>query len=114
MNNIFKIAYRNLLRNSRRTMLTASLITLGVVFVLVYSALAGSFKTYMVGQITDSMLGHIQIHKKGYVASVDNLPLDKNLKAKQLEKIEDFIKDNPMVESYSYLWHLHLQCFLRS
>lgn len=102
MNNIFRISYRNLKRNSRRTLLTASLITLGVIFVLVYSALAGSFKSYMVGQITDSMLGHIQIHKKGYVASVDNLPLDKNLNAKQIEKIEEFLVDNPMVESYSY------------
>ncbi|MEA1914122.1 MAG: FtsX-like permease family protein [Campylobacterota bacterium] len=102
MNNIVKISYRNLQRNSRRTWLTASLITLGVIFVLVYSALAGSFKTYMIGQITDSMLGHIQIHKKGYVASVDNLPLDKNLTPKQLEQIEKIIKDNPLVESYSY------------
>lgn len=102
MKNIFKISYRNLKRNNRRTILTASLITLGVIFVLVYSALAGSFKSYMVGQITDSMLGHIQIHKKGYVASVDNLPLDKNLQANQLKKIEEFIVDNPMVESYSY------------
>ncbi|RLA73634.1 MAG: ABC transporter permease [Epsilonproteobacteria bacterium] len=102
MNNIFKISYRNLLRNSRRTILTASLITLGVVFVLVYGALAGSFKSYMVGQITDSMMGHVQIHKKGYVASVDNLPLDKNLKTKQLQKIEEFIKQSDMVESYSY------------
>jgi len=102
MNNILKISYRNLKRNSRRTILTASLITLGVIFVLVYSALAGSFKSYMVGQITDSMLGHIQIHKKGYVASVDNLPLDKNLQAKQIKKIEEFIVDNPMVESFSY------------
>ena len=102
MNNIFKISYRNLLRNSRRTMLTASLITLGVVFVLVYSALAGSFKGYMIGQITDSMMGHIQIHKKGFIASVENLPLDKNLNKKQLDKIDEFIKDNPMVESYSY------------
>jgi len=102
MNNIFKISYRNLKRNSRRTILTASLITLGVIFVLVYSALAGSFKAYMVGQITDSMLGHIQIHKKGYVASVDNLPLDKNLNEKQLKKIEEFLVNNPLVESYSY------------
>lgn len=102
MNNIFKISYRNLKRNSRRTILTASLITLGVIFVLVYSALAGSFKAYMVGQITDSMLGHIQIHRKGYVASVDNLPLDKNLNEKQLTKIEELLVNNPLVESYSY------------
>jgi putative ABC transport system permease protein len=102
MNNIIKIAYRNLKKNSRRTFLTASLITIGVVFVLLFTALSGSFKNYMVGQITDSMLGHLQIHKKGYVASVDNLPLDRNLNEKAISFIESHIKDNPYIESYSY------------
>lgn len=102
MNNIFKISYRNLKRNGRRTLLTASLITIGVVFVLIYTALSGSFKSYTVGQITDSLMGHIQIHKKGYVASVDNLPLDRNLNAKMLEFIEPQLKENALVESYSY------------
>ncbi|MEA3512028.1 MAG: FtsX-like permease family protein [Campylobacterota bacterium] len=100
--NIIKIAYRNLLRNNRRTLLTASLITLGVVFVLVYTAMSGSFKNYMIGQITDSMMGHLQIHKKGFIASVDNLPLDKNLNEKALDMIEEQLKNNPYVESYSY------------
>jgi len=102
MNNILKISYRNLKRNGRRTLLTASLITIGVVFVLIYTALSGSFKSYTVGQITDSLMGHIQIHKKGYVASVDNLPLDRNLNAKMLEFIEPQLKDNAFIESYSY------------
>lgn len=102
MNNIIKISYRNLKRNSRRTLLTSSLITLGVIFVLVYTALSGGFKSYMIGQITDSLLGHIQIHKKGYVASMDNLPLDKNLNKKQLDRIDKIIKDNPLIESYAY------------
>lgn len=102
MKNIIKISFRNLVRNGRRSMLTASLITIGVVFVLVYAALSGSFKAYMVGQITDSMLGHIQIHKKGYVASIDNLPLDKNLNEKQINKIVEFLEDNPYIESYTF------------
>ena len=102
MNNILKILYRNLKRNGRRTILTASLITIGVVFVLIYTALSGSFKSYTVGQITDSLMGHIQIHKKGYVASVDNLPLDRNLNAKMLEFIEPQLKENALIESYSY------------
>jgi len=102
MNNIFKISYRNLLRNHRRTLLTASLITLGVVFVLVYTALAGSFKSYMIGQITDSSMGHIQIHKKGFVASIENMPLDKNLNAKSLEFIEEKLKNSKYIQSYSY------------
>ena len=75
MFNLFKIAMRNLIRYKRRTLLTASLITLGVVFVLVFVSISGSFKAMMIGQITDSMLGHLQIHRKGYVASIDNLPL---------------------------------------
>jgi putative ABC transport system permease protein len=102
MKNIIKIAFRNLKRSGRRTMLTAALITIGVIFVLVYSALAGSFKSYMVGEITDSSLGHIQIHKKGYVASVDNLPLDKNLNEKQLDKITQMLDNNPYIESYTF------------
>ena len=99
MNNIFKISYRNLKRNSRRTILTASLITLGVVFVLIYTALSGSFKGYMVGQITDSTMGHLQIHKKGYVASIDTQPLTMNLNKTALDFIEPMVKDNPLVES---------------
>ncbi len=102
MKNIIKIAFRNLKRSSRRTMLTAALITIGVIFVLVYSALSSSFKAYMVGEITDSMLGHIQIHKKGYIASVDNLPLDKNLNKKQIDKVLKVLDDNPYVESYTF------------
>ena len=102
MNNILKISYRNLKRNHRRTLLTSSLITLGVVFVLVYTALSGSFKSYMVGEITDSSMGHIQIHKKGFVESVENLPLDKNLDTKSIEYIETFLKNSKYIESYSY------------
>ena len=102
MKNIIKISFRNLFRSGRRTVLTASLITIGVMFVLVYAALSGSFKAYMVGQVTDSMLGHIQIHKKGYIASVDNLPLDKNLNAKQIDKITSFLDENRFIESYTF------------
>lgn len=102
MKNIIKISFRNLMRNGRRTLLTATLITVGVMFVLIYSALAGSFKSYMISQVTDSMLGHIQIHKKGYVASVDNLPLDKNLNEKQIEMITNALDKNPFIESYTF------------
>ena len=102
MNNIIRISFRNLIRSGRRSILTASLITIGVIFVLVYAALSGSFKAYMVGQVTDSMLGHIQVHKKGYVESVDNLPLDKNLNKKQIDKITKLLDENPYIESYTF------------
>jgi len=101
MNNLFKIAVRNLLRYKRRTLLTASLITIGVVFVLVFTSVTGSFKAMMIGQITDSMLGHLQVHRKGYVASIDNLPLNLNIKPKVYQKITEILGSAPEVEAFS-------------
>jgi len=101
MLNIFKIAVRNLMRYKRRTLLTASLVTIGVVFVLVFISVSGSFKNMMIGQITDSFLGHIQIHKKGYMASIDSLPLTLNLGPNALEKVEKAINEIPDIEAYS-------------
>jgi putative ABC transport system permease protein len=98
---LFKIAIRNLLRYKRRTLLTSSLIAVGVMFVLVFAATSGSFKYIMIGQITDSMLGHLQVHKRGYVASIDSLPLTLNLSAKQEEKLEKAIKEITEIEAFS-------------
>ena len=89
MVNLFKIATRNLLRYKRRTLLTA-LITLGVVFVAVFVGVSGSFKNMMIGQITDSYIGHLQVHRKGYLASIDTLPLNLNLKAGDMAKWKGF------------------------
>nr|MBF0223413.1 ABC transporter permease [Desulfobulbaceae bacterium] len=101
MLNILKLAYRNLKRYKRRTFLTSMLISLGVVAVLLFIAVSGSFKGMMVGQITDSMLGHIQIHKKGYLASIDSLPLNRNLTTKQINKVEDILAGEEAIEAYS-------------
>jgi len=101
MLNIFKLASRNLLRYKRRTFLTSMLITLGVVSVLLFIAVSGSFKAMMIGQITDSMLGHLQIHKKGYMASVDSLPLNRNLTNNQINKVKQVLEESGSVESYS-------------
>lgn len=98
---LIKIALRNLLRYKRRTILTMSLITIGVAFVLVFVSVTASFKAMMVGEITDSMLGHIQVHKKGYVASIDNLPLNLNLKLPAFQKVEKKIAEIPEIEAFS-------------
>ena len=101
MTSTLNLAARNLLRYRRRTVLTALLITLGVTALLLFVAAAGSFKQTMVGSITDSMLGHLQIHRKGYTASIDNLPLNMSLQPKAVEKIESALKAEPEVAAYS-------------
>ncbi|RPJ14046.1 MAG: ABC transporter permease, partial [Deltaproteobacteria bacterium] len=101
MANLLKIAGRNLLRYKRRTLLTLGLIVIGVVFVAVFVGVTDSFKNMMIGQITDSYIGHMQIHRKGYLAAIDTLPLNMNLKLRAYNKIEAILKDTPGVEAYS-------------
>ena len=101
MNKVIKIAARNLLRYRRRTVLTTLLITIGVVAMLLFVSTSGSFKAMMVGQITDSMLGHLQIHKKGYVSSIDSLPLTMNMKPAMVNKAEDILSSMKNVEAWS-------------
>lgn len=101
MNKLIKIAARNLFRYRRRTVLTTLLITIGVVAMLLFVSTSGSFKAMMVGQITDSMLGHFQIHKKGYVSSIDSLPLTLNMKPQMFEKAEAFLSERDDIEAWS-------------
>lgn len=101
MSNVLKIAGRNLLRYRRRTMLTSALVVLGIVAVMVFVAVAGSFKAMMVGQITDSMLGHVQVHRRGYVASIENLPVNLNMPAGMVEKVGAALSAQPDVEAWT-------------
>ncbi len=101
MGNVIKLAIRNLQRYKRRTLLTSVLITLGVVAVLLFISVSGSFKAMMIGQITDSMLGHLQVHHKGYLASIDSLPLDLNLQGKQFARVKKILDGNEAVAAYS-------------
>ncbi len=101
MAEMVRIAVRNLLRYRRRTLLTGSLIAVGVIGVVVFSAAAGAFKNMMISQITDSMLGHLQIHRRGYVASIDNLPLTLNLNADQMARVRQALERAPGIDSWS-------------
>lgn len=101
MFNTLKLASKNLMRYRRRTLLTTLLITIGIVAVLLFIAVSGSFRNLMVGQITDSMLGHIQIHRKGYVASIDSLPLTLNMNSKMMGKIREMFSGMKNIEAWS-------------
>jgi putative ABC transport system permease protein len=101
MTKLLKLAVRNLTRYRRRSLLTASLIAIGVVAVVVFEAAAGAFTGLMIGQMTDAMLGHLQIHRRGYVASIDNLPLTMMLSPVDVEAIEETLRARPEVESYT-------------
>jgi putative ABC transport system permease protein len=101
MKNILWIAMRNLLRYKRRTLLTGSLIALGVTLVIVFGGLASSFKDTMIGVITGSSLADLQVHRRGYVESIDNLPLNLFLDPAQVARATDALKGDDKVVAFS-------------
>jgi len=101
MMDILKIAARNLLRYKRRTLLTALLITVGLTAVLLFVAVAGSFKAMMVAQFTDAMVGHLQVHRRGYVGAMESLPVDRNMRPRMLARLYQALDDQDGVEAWS-------------
>lgn len=101
MGRIPRLALKNLLRHKRRSLLTGLLIAVGVAAVVVFVGLTGSFKRAIVGQITDSVLSHLQIHRRGYLASIDNLPLDRSLPPAAYAKLSQILSETPGVEAFS-------------
>jgi putative ABC transport system permease protein len=101
MRNLFKIALRNLSRYKRRSALTISLIAFGVLFVLVFVAVTASIKDFMIAQITKSYLGDLEIHRAGYVASIESLPLNLNLALAEVAQIEKALASVKDVQAYS-------------
>ncbi len=101
MLNVLKMAGRNLMRYQRRTLLTSLLIVIGIVAVLLFISITGSFKSVMIGQFTQSVLGDLEIHHKGYVASIDNLPLDLNMSPGEVRKVEEVLNRDKDVAAYS-------------
>ncbi|MGV8073810.1 MAG: ABC transporter permease [Syntrophobacteraceae bacterium] len=98
---VIRLAMKNLLRYKRRTLLTGMLIAVGVVAVIVFDGLSGSFKRAILGQITDSLLSHLQVHSKGYMASIDNLPLDRMLPVKAFETLSGILDRADGVTAFS-------------
>jgi len=101
MRGVLKIALRNILRSRRRSAMTASLIVIGMLLVMVFSGVLNSFKYMMIGTITDSVMGHLQVHGKGYVGAIDNLPLHLNMTGEDTAVVRRALESNPEVEAYS-------------
>lgn len=68
---IIKLAWRNLWRNIRRTIITISAMSLGLSIMILTFSLVEGMNNQMVHYATKLSAGHIQIHKKGYFESKD-------------------------------------------
>ncbi len=93
---LVKIAFRNIFRQKRRTLLTV--LTMFIGFTLASLSIAWSDGTYsnIIDMFTRNQLGHIQIHKKGYL---DRPALYKTID--QYDTVGRLIEDVPGVEFWA-------------
>jgi ABC-type lipoprotein release transport system permease subunit len=93
---IFKIAFRNIFRQRRRSIFTALTMVGGfVLFSLALSISEGTYAT-VIEKFTRSYTGHLQLHKKGYL---DRPSIYKTLE--DLESINEKLKVSPGVKSWT-------------
>lgn len=83
----FKIAWRNVLRNKFRSLITTFSIGIGFASLVFIRSFVDGADYQMVENYTNLISGHIQIHKKGFV---DNMSLQKSIS--EPEKIESALK----------------------
>lgn len=80
------LAWRNLSRNRRRTLITALAVALGVLASVVLQGLCTAFITNLIEIKVESKLGAVQVFRKGYLEADDqlirSLPLDPELIAR--------------------------------
>ena len=69
MSSLAAVAFRNILRNPRRTFLTLLAVIVGVAATIFLQAFAAGFLTLASGLLVEGRLGALQIHRKGFLAA---------------------------------------------
>lgn len=85
----YKLAIRNLFRNTRRTILTVMLIGFSLAALILTDAITGGMIKVMVESVTHTISGEAQIHRRGFR---DNLDVDlylENSKALEAQLAQD-------------------------
>jgi putative ABC transport system permease protein len=68
---------------------------------IAFSGFLNSMKKDLIGAITGGLLGDIQVHANGYVASIENLPLYLSINESELGKIAARLMENPDIAAFT-------------
>ncbi len=91
-----KLAWRNLFRNTRRTVLTCTLIGFSLAALILTDGMVLGMVDVMIGSITHTLAGEAQIHRKGFLEN-----LDVDLYLKEPDSIFDIIDQDSAVAEYA-------------
>jgi putative ABC transport system permease protein len=97
---IIKLAWRNVWRNKRRTILTLLTIVVGAAMIIFSNAFAKGGHDQMIEDAVAANIGHIQIHEKGYW---DSRTIDYAFQADN--RLMDALKNDVRISGFSMRIH---------
>lgn len=92
----FKLAFRNLFRNVRRTLLTVMLISLSLAALIAVDGIMRGMLTLMIENVTSTIVGEAQVHRVGYR---ENMDIDIFLE--NSDEIAQKLQQDPALESFT-------------
>lgn len=92
----FRLAYRNLFRNTRRTVLTCLLISCSLAALMLVDGLILGMLKVMIDSTTKTFAGEAQIHRRGFLDSFDS-----DLYIVDTDSIESVLAADKRVAAYS-------------
>ncbi len=100
---IFKLAWRNIWRNRRRTYITIASIVFAVLFSALLESLQKGAWENMIGNVVNYYYGYVQIHKDGYWndQSIDKAFALSDSLERKIERIPDVKNILPRIESFA-------------
>ncbi|MBK7857549.1 MAG: ABC transporter permease [Archangiaceae bacterium] len=79
MSRLPALAVRNVGRNRRRSLITGVAIVIAVVMVMLLRGFVDGAASIMVADVVEGRSGALQVHKKGYVDSIESVPTRLNM-----------------------------------
>lgn len=70
-----RLAWRNIWRHSRRTLIVIAAMSIGLIMMIMYDGLVAGFEQAIYGNAIRVLGGNIQVHAAGYQAQADTSPL---------------------------------------
>jgi len=92
---LIKLAYRNVFRYKRRTIITFCTVSLGLALLIISISLLNGIDNQARNNIIDSQLAHLTIYSQGYYKEKDDLPLNITIKEEEIGKIRQQLKNIP-------------------
>jgi putative ABC transport system permease protein len=96
--NIFKLGFRNIGRNRKRTLINAFTVGAAVMVILLFDVLREGQWNDVIENFIRMGIGHIKIQSMGYDREADRLPITNNLLLRNFSAIKERIEEIPEIK----------------